>query len=135
MTIAQRTSPEVIAELRRRYLAVDEHGAPLEKLENIAIEVGLSVSVAKKYIADLPRRRPRDEKQRQSAIDMASLGVDVREIAERLKCPIATVLRALAPEPPTQEELEKARGEGLERARLEDNARRRALYAKRKAAA
>lgn len=99
MPIRGALPSDVVAQIRELYLEG-------EKAESIALECETSSSTVEKYTNDLPRRSPRQEALRLQAIDMAGLGVDVREIATRLKCSISTVVRALArpPEFATSEE-------------------------------
>jgi len=121
------TDPEVIARIRERYLA-----EPDTKVETLAVEEGVSKTIVIKATADLPRRNAWQERRRMQAIELASLGKRVDDIARQLKCPIRTVRHALAappPPPPTAEQLADA----TEKQRLESNANRRAGYARRKA--
>ncbi len=86
--IGKKTSPEVIAEIRRLYLAGD-------KIQNIATELGVSADAVIRATWDLPRREKHRERTRLAAIEMASQGCDIGEIARRLACPIQSVRLAL----------------------------------------
>lgn len=109
MFASRRTSPETIARIRELFLERDADGTPKHKVEAITLELGVSHDRVTKYVSDLPRREPDEERLRLRAIELASLGCNVREIAERLGCPIATVRRALSPAPKTPDELEAER--------------------------
>lgn len=121
--------PAIVARLRARYI-----NEPDTKVSTIAFEEGISPATLNSYVADLPRRRPDQERKRRSAIELAACGLDVQEIASWLKMPVHSVRGALASPPappPTPEEIAEAQ----ERRRLAVNARARASRERKKARA
>lgn len=94
MPIHPRTPPEVIGEIRARYMAPD-----MPKVEAIAIDCGVSPAIVRKYTSDLPRRSAFYEARAVRVRELAAEGKDVGEIARELGCAIRFVVETLRSPP------------------------------------